>query len=320
MICREIKIAQKILNRHNLKPPYDLHKLVANYANLFFEDLPFEADGVTIDVKSEKPDIYIDINLSSSRKNFTIAHELGHIIIPWHIGTIVSDINNYSLDDHISYRTLEAEANRFASELLMPSTWIIEILSQNITFKDKITRITIDSGCSLEAVLISVKNLCDEFRYILLVDENNFCLKAHSSNNQSHIEFQDKIFNKDDIPHLKDLEHFKIKNQDIITFTVGDYNYTPFLQDIPLTWQEIIDKILLELNIHEEINKTLQRINAILGSKIHDYHEMSIEETCKLIRLKYEGRDLDNIISHELFPVYIRKRVTELKQKKSSND
>ncbi|WP_442768233.1 ImmA/IrrE family metallo-endopeptidase [Acinetobacter bohemicus] len=311
----EVKLARKILTRHNLTPPYNLRLLVESYANLYFEELPFEADGITVDVKSNKPDIYIDSNLSLSRKNFTIAHELGHIIIPWHIGTIISNPLNYSAADHFSYRTLEAEANRFASELLMPSDWVKTILSKSILFEDKINEIKNLSQCSLDAVLIKIDSLCEDSRYILIVDQYNICREQYSCNTPAYIDFKAQLFNQASIPHLSNLETLTISNKTIYTFTVGHYDPSTFTEEVDMTWQELIKNILNDLNIHEPNNRTLLRINAVLGNKIHDYHDKSIEETCNIMLLRYEGRGLDHVTQHQLFPVYIRKRIEELKEK-----
>jgi hypothetical protein len=61
------------------------------------------------------------------RQRFSLAHEIGHIVIPWHIGTIAChtayDISGFG--DYY-YRLGEAEANRFAATLLLPAPWVRE--------------------------------------------------------------------------------------------------------------------------------------------------------------------------------------------------
>lgn len=57
---------------------------------------------------------------SEARKNFTIAHELGHFRLPWHTRQpqcLRQDIEAFYSS---SVKTEEAEANEFAAELLMP--------------------------------------------------------------------------------------------------------------------------------------------------------------------------------------------------------
>ncbi len=73
----------------------------------------------------KKPSIIV-VNANSqyeSRARFSVAHELGHYCIPSHLNEIyrcsVSDLNNYPEN-----KAAEKEANVFAAEPLMPSSWI----------------------------------------------------------------------------------------------------------------------------------------------------------------------------------------------------
>jgi Zn-dependent peptidase ImmA (M78 family) len=67
---------------------------------------------------NERPLIIVESASSLVRQRWTIAHELGHCLLPGHIGQLARD-------GHTS--KLEREANQFAAELLMPNhmvkTW-----------------------------------------------------------------------------------------------------------------------------------------------------------------------------------------------------
>ena len=175
---REEKLAQKVLKKYNLVPPYSIIELVEKKATIAFHTFPFKADGITVNIKSDKPKIYINnaFGIPKTRQKFTIAHELGHIFLPWHKGTIASDINEYSISTHIMYREMESEANRFASELLMPSDWVNNILEQNISFKIRLEKILQDAGVSLDAALIKIDNTCTQRRTIAVFN-NNVCIQ-----------------------------------------------------------------------------------------------------------------------------------------------
>lgn len=66
-------------------------------------------DGVSFITDKGFPVIIVNKNFSNDRKRFTIAHELGHILM--------HNENNFPIS---SYRDKEKEANLFASEFLMP--------------------------------------------------------------------------------------------------------------------------------------------------------------------------------------------------------
>jgi hypothetical protein len=94
--------------------------------------LPLAVDGATFNLKvsGKLPTIVIEQDKPLRRRRFTLAHELGHVLIPWHAGSIVDQITFASEDRTTAYSILESEANRFASELLMPAEWMVEIMGE----------------------------------------------------------------------------------------------------------------------------------------------------------------------------------------------
>lgn len=88
--------------------------------------LPDGMDGVCLDLKKigKRPRIMVSNRMSTRRQRFTLAHEIGHIVIPWHNGAIIDDLSAPGPGEQTAYRRVEAEANRFASELLMPTDWV----------------------------------------------------------------------------------------------------------------------------------------------------------------------------------------------------
>jgi IrrE N-terminal-like domain len=73
---------------------------------------------------------------SPRRRRFTIAHELGHFLLPWHrqerFSCQSSDIKDHGNSRSVSteHATIETEANTFASELLMPTQAVKTILAK----------------------------------------------------------------------------------------------------------------------------------------------------------------------------------------------
>jgi len=83
----------------------------------------FEGALVT-DEDKQRGTILVREGRPERRRRFTIAHELGHFLIPTHDGQhscTLADMSEKRRDtDH---RRREAEANRFAAGLLMPKPW-----------------------------------------------------------------------------------------------------------------------------------------------------------------------------------------------------
>ncbi len=125
------KFAQRLSARYSLRPPVDVRALLQKYAEVIDARIPISGvDGVCLNLKVPGKQVRVVINASNPplRRRFTEAHELGHIIIPWHRGTIVDHLDPAHVEASEDYWTCEEEANQFAAELLMPSTWLDEEL------------------------------------------------------------------------------------------------------------------------------------------------------------------------------------------------
>jgi Zn-dependent peptidase ImmA (M78 family) len=91
------------------------------------------------------PIIYINANMPMCRKRFTICHELFHILA--HV--------NSSVDES---RDIEKEANRFASEFLMPSDTIYSHLTGRITVS-KLADLKKYWKTSMSSILVKANSL-----------------------------------------------------------------------------------------------------------------------------------------------------------------
>lgn len=101
-----------MLTEDNL--PIDPIKLIQNKYNvdLIFDDLEGEEGYTLYDKKRNRYRICIDESFRKTRCNFTIAHEVGHIVL--------NHFDNYDLEDPITHKELDKHANSFASAVLMP--------------------------------------------------------------------------------------------------------------------------------------------------------------------------------------------------------
>ncbi|WP_316848914.1 helix-turn-helix domain-containing protein [Pedobacter agri] len=106
-IARKIKLATGIASG----PVINLVGLLEKNGIIihFLRDVPDKFDGTTVLTKSGQRIIVVNASIPNDRKRFTIAHELAHCIM--HI-PFSSELDPYS--------DIEMEANRFASEFLMP--------------------------------------------------------------------------------------------------------------------------------------------------------------------------------------------------------
>ena len=96
-----------------------------------------------------------------SRKRFTIAHEIGHFIIPHHrnLGNICEERKIESFDRHLNRP--EIEANEFAAELLLPSAVLRKRFNLAELSLAQISSVAAEFGTSLTATTRSFLTLTD---------------------------------------------------------------------------------------------------------------------------------------------------------------
>ena len=171
MYAAVIKMACRIIKKHALTVPFDLDELVSKYADLKYMPIPIGGvDGTCVHLKTpgKRTKVIVNTNAPRTRQKFTLAHELGHIIIPWHCGTIVDDVQAMNPNDQSRYAQIEREANYFASELLMPYDWMLSLYKQNPDREYLSTQLCIHCGVSEEAAQIRVGAVIYEFEKIIL--------------------------------------------------------------------------------------------------------------------------------------------------------
>jgi Zn-dependent peptidase ImmA (M78 family) len=139
----EINLALRLIERRELTPPVDVLSLLGEFADISIISIPFDIDGVCIGLKvpGRIPKVIINKDRSDRRIRFTAAHELGHILIPWHTGLIIDQLDASRDETSKDYWRLELEANRFASELLVPSQWIRDISAKYTSPIDAAARV-----------------------------------------------------------------------------------------------------------------------------------------------------------------------------------
>ncbi len=126
----EQRLAAELVRRFRLVPPVDLRDLIEHFADLEVVAIPGDCDGLVVGLHgpAERPVILVRSGGSNLRRRFTLAHELGHVLMPWHLGGgFLCDTGRLAdLEDSFRASAAETQANRFAAELLVPSTWLDE--------------------------------------------------------------------------------------------------------------------------------------------------------------------------------------------------
>lgn len=154
------KRAQRFFEVKNLELPVDIEKIIRQYADIEEDYIPFGGDAVCINLKG-RPLIVLNKYAVESRRRFTLAHELGHIQIPWHTGMLSCHTDADRDPDLSKFYQIEREANIFAAELLMPHYWLRDLvrIKKDLDIKELIDIICEQAQVSFSAALYNLINI-----------------------------------------------------------------------------------------------------------------------------------------------------------------
>lgn len=151
------RVASLIRNRSNAGVPVNIVEVAAQFADIEQADWPQESvDGITINCSDPRPQIFYRGDADVRRVRFTIAHELGHAVIPWHIGTAECAMAGWSGSQRSG---VERQADEFAAELLMPTDWLRTSIRQHGPDLSLVLADVESARASATASLIAVSNI-----------------------------------------------------------------------------------------------------------------------------------------------------------------
>lgn len=215
-------IARRYIERKGLHVPVDIIHEVEEMADIIEQTLPGEVDACCIESRGQRPCILINPSISESRRRFTLAHELGHLVIPWHTGAVFCTCDSIKMITDNEYGIMENEANAFAAEIMMPSEYVQGIIKQIEPFdiETAITQISSFTQMSVSAVfyrLVSLLPIGFAFRYHDAISGHN---RVIFSQNTSPIE----LFNDagEQVDYLPEPKHTEYRNS---AFSVKCYQF-----------------------------------------------------------------------------------------------
>jgi hypothetical protein len=281
--------------------------------------IPFGVDGICLHLKrrGKTPQIIVNSEMNERRIRFTLAHELGHVLIPWHLGSIADEIDVSEYGD-FDYRIKEGEANRFASELLMPFDWVRKIVGKSENPHESVRTIAADAQVSLLASALRVTQIHPLACILAVIEDGRVSLSSRSSHalaNQPPIGARidpDTLF-----PWTKNHWH-QLEG-------TMEYPWWTFPGDAPLptapnnTWRDILDDIIREIDVPESKIKwfkdSLNGTIAYANGRVREHRtQEKIYDAC-LQRLHSAARSdtlYHRLIKNDKFEAFLSLRVRAL--------
>jgi len=159
-------LVRKLLKDHKVnRPPVPVETLATRLgAKVRYS--PFDGD-ISGMVYRDEDRIIIGVNSlhHTNRQRFTIAHEIGHMLLHKGIEVHVDRAYRVNLRNDMSSSAVdreEIEANRFAAKLLMPEHMLIaDLKGQEIDFEDerRLERLARRYSVSIQAFTFRLTNL-----------------------------------------------------------------------------------------------------------------------------------------------------------------
>jgi hypothetical protein len=136
--------------------PVDIEAIVEDLADVEYDVFPsgVDCDAVVIRKGRGRPHVVINEEKHENRRRFTLAHELGHIVLPWQVGTFFChSMISYRAGDEL-IRAIEMDAHQFASELLVPGDWLRRKLPLKDVKPGMLSKALVDVASTAQVSLI----------------------------------------------------------------------------------------------------------------------------------------------------------------------
>lgn len=316
-----IKYAQRMVRKFGLVPPIDVESLIRERAELTYADIPMKGvDGVCLYLKTpgKTTKVIVNSNNPPLRQRFTLAHELGHIIIPWHTGSIVDHLDpdeGYAVQDYLE---LENEANLFAGEILVPSDWIVALLKDTENLAE-IHR-TISNECQVSSHAGAVR--------LAQILPKNVVFAAERSGT---VEFSGRTpgtlasslaWGTEFDPHAYSYadSHFSIKvGKRTCHWWVLPNTVSVKIED-QRAWREILDSIVDSFDLPEgdarDLKNSINGVVAFANGRARRSDDYSVDSVISACMQRFSDRpEFKSFVQHTDFEAFIAKKAESLVNK-----
>ncbi|MFH0180802.1 ImmA/IrrE family metallo-endopeptidase [Streptomyces cacaoi] len=292
-----------------------------------YADWSHECDAVTI-LGEEIPRVFVRSDLSELRERFTLAHEMAHIELAWHVGTVDCHVDSASIGSEFSITsasgTQEREANEFASRLLAPDRWLSSLVSSVSSFDRAAMQKLLDhlatANISAQAGLIALS------RHLLpghaLIVDQNFAISRGTPwpgtsplNDEEIDDYLERAVSVEELTHQGRRIFWALTVPPTAPLSEAER----VLLDIRTPHQVLISSCARVFG-EDFANPKAMSINGVVGGMTNDlalqWHENAI--IAVVWQRIQDNPDLRDILTDHEFPLYLHKRARAIVEKRAS--
>ena len=327
----EQRAALHLLERYGLEPPFDLEQIVSDYADVKVEAFPVRGDALLVENPKNNPRPVIILNSLRSnpgRRRFTLAHELGHLLLPWHYGN--RSCSPSYMDDYLSgdYGLTEGEANRFASELLLPTPWLLKHVEHFNLIEDLVLTVMEVAEVNIDTARIKLMRVLPP-GYVCITEDLAGGKPRVEMSNKTPSSLLYSYDDRDNLPLLYQkidalaIDHYEVRRVQKITrfWKVNCVAAVPEITN-PRPSQELLKSILYELfGVSPTSSLLMKSIAGKVGATNGYATSKDAGEIYGLLKLRFEKTDIkkdesmSKVIAHRLFADFLTNKAHEISRR-----
>jgi Zn-dependent peptidase ImmA (M78 family) len=316
----EEKIAQRFSEKRGIKPPVPVEVLVRELADLEEDFLPAGYDAVTLDRsgRHSRPRVIIETRQSATRRIVTLGHELGHLVIPWHKGTHFCRVDGgVRLVDRLTAE-VEAQANHFTAELLMPAAWIEGLIRVKTGLAELIEALKF-AGVSCHAASIRlIKLLPAGFLFTELDSEHKVVRASASAGTWIRLPVEGLPLAKPEIDSLaREAASFKSGSSELLWWRLPDRIAPPKIVGEEKPASEVLGQICEEVfSDDEQARLAKMSINGVIGAANGTNLKNGSGDLFAILKQRFLcRREIAAVVAHKLFDEFLIRRVREIENR-----
>ena len=300
-----------------------MHALADQYCDIEHIIWPHDCDAITVGLDGKRPRVFLRRNNASRRRRrFTLGHELGHVILPWHFGSIACIPAKASFDAKplgptstggltATTRTKEqeAEANRFAGALLLPRLFLDSYADRAI---GDVVEILNKADISAAAAILSLaQNLLPGFCFLIdedyeeltLVRSSGTTIPAYNGRKPREVQLREKAH---------DFGETTVSGRRVLWFLLSSQENFTLPEDERSTPDLLLDS-LVYMTDQSVVPVLIKRINGIVGGMLSKPERAQNKaQALSILEHRFNSDpELQCLMELPDFRLYLRRKATE---------
>ena len=312
-----------LIRRMSIDVPVNIEEVAANYCEIKLLSWPFACDALAVGLSSGRPSVFVRRNNQSPRRRrFTIAHELGHVVLPWHVGRIACtpartafDVESLRLiptdgpPSPIRIGEQESEATRFASALLIPRIFI-EASAETGTLGDVVESLNKANVSAIAAIIALKHNLLPGFCFLVDEDEDGYRTITSSGTN-----LPTRYGGGRQIAGLREKAVYAgeswLAGRRVLWFQLATQEQFTLREDPRTTSQLLRDAIARHVADNDSV-RAFNRINGIVGGMLSRDRAQNEAQAMAMLSHRFEDdSEFFDIFRDSDFDLYLRRKASE---------